>query len=896
MRPEIPLQMVGIIFLVNRLLLNCMSNNIKTVFCKLAWVKLAWVCLVAVFVIASHGNSFADSPCDTPDAVVQEANVLAQKFYAAVSYRGSYQTSKALAEKIHSLGIESEDRLLESRGLIRLAFCEIRFGKWGNSWREKLAECEQICYDKSTRAYAELLMFRGYMGKWRPKKLAAGVFDVKAAIVIASQIQDDMLLAEARHCLADLSLIEGHITEARSEALKALTIAEHHGQEVITAKALYTLVGAFEQEHQSDLALSYAKRLLEIDSENYLANAVVSRVTDPQGFIDKQKQDLAKLQKSGITMIQHSRVANVHEQLGKCLLAQGGASDASESFRKAAQHFKLSGNHTNYVDSIIRAYKCCLDNDVPLGDVEPFVEMLETSRFDYVPSNVVDIVSVLREIDQPDLTAKWRGKLRKLRQETLLFEHERATAAAKQGFELELARRGLVEQVEAEQARTRVEQAKALKQKEADRTFRITLVSLFGICCFSLLAFFSMVNRMAYSKLKREVKVREAAQAKSEELAQQLLQTQKLDVLGTLSAGIAHDFNNTLQAISMLTETVKDSVGTESPSHKHLETILEVTEQGSSLTRGMLVFSGKHETNKISGDLLTLVRETEAMVKHLMPTSIVFSARVKTSLPEILVEMNAAQIKQVLLNLVSNAKDAMPDGGELTIEVSEPAEKPDFVQLTVSDNGKGMSDEVRSRIFEPFFTTKDRGRGTGLGMSMAHGIAEDHGGTIEVQSEVGVGTTIKILLPRVLDEQINSLTPAIASDRGDAGGRLVLLTDDNEYIRLGIRATLEQLGYQVEEAQDGLAALDVYAGMTKKPDLILMDVDLPRLAGPACVDALREKGATAPVIFITGLSSSELNAPVLYKPFTQEDLVKAIREVQQNPNQQDVEKGAGSGS
>ena len=821
--------------------------------------KIVQWCACTILVFGIRSMVLADGPHDLPDSVGDEASILTIKFYQQTHRRHGYGESRAIAEEMHSLGVASKDRRMQARGLIRMAYCEIIYGSWGNSWKENLEECERICEKKGTREHAELLMFRGYMAKWRPKTMPQAKPDLRAAIVIASQIEDDVLLSEAHNLLADLVLLDGETSICRSHALHALEVSRRCGYQLGIKKALNNLTLAFGLEHQDDLALPYAEQLLELAPENLLARDTVLREREPQTYAEEQRALLAALPKTGLSRRQKQSAAEACMSLARSLLPQGRTTEATEMLRQAAQYFKSVGNNTDYVDNLVESYQWSLENGVPIVDVDPFMEMIQTPNLRYMPTHLRQIVRILETTKQPVLAAKWREKLRLVEKQNVLTEHDRDAAAAKQLSELVSARRDLKKEMNAKQAATWF--------------FRVTLVSACLLFGFSLLVFHLLANRKALYTLKQEVEVREAAQAKNEELAQQLLQTQKLDALGTLSAGIAHDFNNTLQAISMLTEVVKD----ESIDNQYLDTILEVTKQGSSLTRGMLVFSGRHETIKSSSDLITLVRETEKMVRHMVPATVSICSKAVCTTDSILVDMNESQIKQVLLNLVINAKDAMPDGGEVIIRISETEETPCRAQLIVSDNGVGMTEEVQARIFEPFFTTKDRGRGTGLGMSMAHGILEDHGGTIAIDSKRGQGTTVKILLPRV-HEQKQSEEPS--SYKLDANGEHVILAEDNEYVRLGIKTTLERLGFQVTETENGLDALEAYSNMTIEPDLILLDVDLPGLDGRDCRKALLEKGTTAPIILMTGLSTNHLVGAVLSKPFTEDDLAKAILSAQ----------------
>lgn len=789
---------------------------------------------------------------------------LVREFYSKVALRNSRQECKAIAEEMHARGVKSNDRTLQARGLMRLAYCEIRYHSWGNKFRDKLRECESICRDQGTLEYAELLLFRGHMGKWRPRKLSQGISDLRTAILIASQIRDDILLAECHLRLADLVMLEGHSAVCRSHALHALTIAEHHGYESAVAYSLYLLASAFGHDGHTELELQYAQRLLELRPTDRFANQVVSQALKPEEFIRQERQILKEVPESGRKVTELDSMAFSHMLIGQALLRQGKAEEARESFILASQLFKKTGNDSNYIEMMIRSYMCRVDNNIPIKDSEAFLKMIQMPALEHIPSNLQGIARILEAMGRHELASHWRKRHRLVEYGTMITEHERAKEAANQRLNLELARRHLEEEVKA-------------KQKSA-WFYRIGLSGMFLLFAFSLLGFHLIGNRKAIAKLKQEVDVRKAAQAKNEELAQQLLQTQKLDALGTLSAGIAHDFNNTLQAVTLLAEAVKQEGDADFADNHHLNTILEVTQQGSTLTRGMLVFSGNHEARKTSQDLVALVKETEAMVKPMVPASIDISLQVGNTSESMIVNMDGAQIKQLLLNLVINAKDAMPEGGKLTIRVRQSDRQPSKALLIVSDTGEGMQDEVRTRIFEPFFTTKDRGHGTGLGLSMVHGIIEDHGGSIDVESKAGGGTTVTISLPTVntyRSENSEPLQRPRPLERGCA-----LLVEDNQYIRLGIRTRLERLGFHVYEAEDGLNALEVYDGMSNKPHLILMDVDLPQLDGQRTLAALRDKGALAPAIFMTGLSTNNIDGPVLAKPFSEDDLINAIVDVQ----------------
>lgn len=833
--------------------------------------------LLCVLITGLYGGQHSFSAEGTsclPGANSPKTDQLAFKFYQLATERARYQDCREIAEEMCAIGVASGDQLQRARGLIRLAYCEIRFGRWGNDWRGKLGEVEGLLTKLGTLGYAELLLFRGHMVKWRPQvPLSLGISDVQAAIVIASQTQNDLLLVEAYNRLADLVLLEGQKAVCRSHALHALKVSDHLGYREGTRRALLILTQAFLFEDKADMALPYAKRLLKIEPSNAVACSALAHFNDSKGYANILRQANDELQALEPNPFQQDQLGRNHMLLGYLLSNRNKSQDAVDHFRLAAQCFKEARNTTNYISSLLKSYTLSLDRNVPIPNIDPLLKMIENREHGSLPLALADIVRILEATDHPSLAGKLRQQLRLASDLSTQREHERAETAATQRLQLENNRRDLEQQIES--------------QKASARLFRITVASAFALFVFSLLAYHLIANRTTLRKLQAEALSREQAQAKSQELTQQLLRTQKLDALGTLSAGIAHDFNNTLHAISMLAELVKAGLEDDSSNQQHLDTILQVTQQGSSLTRGMLLFSRQHETVKSTGDLISLVRETVAMVRHMVPASISIFSEVTCGSSAILVDMNESQIKQVLLNLVINARDAMPEGGDLVVRVGQCNEElGDQAILTISDNGTGMTEEVQSRVFEPFFTTKDRGRGTGLGMSIAHGVLEDHGGSIRFESELGVGTTATLTLPTVHDQRCQSKDANLPVLQ--VNGDRVLLTEDNDYIRWGTKLKLEKLGFRVFEAKDGLDALDVHANMNGECGLVLMDIDLPGLGGPTCVDKLRSRGEKAPVIFMTGMSTSQIEGTVLAKPFTEQALQRAILDVRENHTQQNA--------
>ena len=820
------------------------------------------IVFVAILAFSLHGVATADT-----DFSNDSTTALVRKYYDALLRDDGLNACRLIGEEMRSRGLDSEDRSLRARGLIRIAFCEIRFGTWKGIWRKKLKICERLCEKHGSIEHAELLMFRGHMARWRPNvKLKQGISDLESAIVIARQLEDNILHAEAEFRLAQLLTLEGHASTAQSHALLALKISNHCEYETGVSRSLAFLVRTLYNDRQYELALPYARRLLKISPENLHARTVVSQLSEPQKYVEELREKLDSFPETGLSARQHTQKARYDLVLANTLLEIGKAEEACHYFSESALHFEAAGNPTNYVDAKLLKYLVCVENDIPFDYDQPFFESLkDTDRFDFLPQKMMAITRILHAIDRPEVAAEIGEKLKTASLHNYGVEFKRVDEAMTQQLELDLSRRKLAREIEEE--------------KTSTRNLVATLVGVFLLFSFLLLILHLVANRRALRKLEKEIKNREAAQAKSVELSHQLLQTQKLDALGTFSAGIAHDFNNTLQAIMSMTEMLQLGIDEDSSELEYVKAIQEVTQQGSALTRGMLVFSQTHGAEKTNQDLIALVGETESMVRRIVPASITISSEVACSSPTLSVEMNDSQIKQMLLNLVINAKDAMPDGGELSIRIRESQEAPVRAEIIVSDTGVGMTKEVKTKIFEPFFTTKGRGQGTGLGMSMAHGIVKDHGGSIAVKSSLGAGTQVTIQLPTATpkqDERQETVT-----SKFDSNGGVVLLTEDNEQIRKGVKLKLEHLGFEVLEAKDGFGALEAHSEMLGDLDLIMMDIDLPGLNGRECLQKLREKGETAPAIFMTGLSPNQIDGVVLPKPFSESALLQAITNVQQ---------------
>ncbi|HEX6534720.1 MAG TPA: PAS domain S-box protein [Gemmatimonadaceae bacterium] len=382
-------------------------------------------------------------------------------------------------------------------------------------------------------------------------------------------------------------------------------------------------------------------------------------------------------------------------------------------------------------------------------------------------------------------------------------------------------------------------------------------------------------------------------------LEEQLRQAQKLEAVGRLAGGIAHDFNNILTAISSNAELARAIVPRGSPAREDLDEIRRAIARGSALTRQLLAFGRRQVLQPRVLDLNEVVLGAERLLTRLVTEDIQITLQLDQELWP--VRADPGQLEQVLMNLVVNARDAMPHGGLLVIHTSnatidEPVqgvglvvEAGDYVRLEVRDSGVGMDAATRARLFEPFFTTKAHGRGTGLGLATVYGIVEQSGGMIEVQSEPERGSAFCILLPRAdqIEGEEAQRSGLTVPERRPS--ETVLLVEDEEAVRSSLRRLLERSGFRVVEARDGLEALEVWEreGAEAGVDLVLSDVVMPRLGGRELLEELRSRAPGARVLLMSGYTAdthavSELlgtGAALIEKPFAIEVLLARVRQM-----------------
>jgi two-component system, cell cycle sensor histidine kinase and response regulator CckA len=384
------------------------------------------------------------------------------------------------------------------------------------------------------------------------------------------------------------------------------------------------------------------------------------------------------------------------------------------------------------------------------------------------------------------------------------------------------------------------------------------------------------------------ITIRDVTEA--QQMEAQLRQAQKMEAIGLLTGGMAHDFNNLLTVVLANADLVLEAL----PEDMHelrdeVGQMIQAATRGSDMVRKLLAFSRREALERRPVVLEALLAETQALLTRLLPSNISVRAEAQPELPGILADPGAVQ--HMLLNLATNARDAMPSGGTLTMRGAyEPdAELPDgrmapMVTVTVEDTGRGMSEDVLVHLFEPFFTTKAPGDGTGLGMAMIYGLVQQHEGTIRVESTLNVGTRVIIALP-LAEFTVPNATPRSSLLVREGASELILLVEDEEMVRRAGRRILEKHGYRVLQAADGQEAMELLRERGDEIALIVSDVVMPRMGGRELYASLREEGFVMPFLFTSGytdrMSSDTValdpNVPVLPKPWTWTELTASVR-------------------
>lgn len=382
-------------------------------------------------------------------------------------------------------------------------------------------------------------------------------------------------------------------------------------------------------------------------------------------------------------------------------------------------------------------------------------------------------------------------------------------------------------------------------------------------------------------------------------LEQQLLQAQKMESIGVLAGGIAHDFNNLLSGILGYASLLKTKLPV-GQFYKYADTIENSAVKAARLINQLLTFSRAEKSSKKIIDLNSIIRETIQILERAIDKSIRIQPEIEESVWAL--EADPFQIEQVLLNICINARDAMPDGGILTIKTENtsiteinpaiyselPAGR--YVRLSVSDTGVGMEKNIQSKIFDPFFTTKDKTKGTGLGLAVVYGIIKNHNGHIHIESEPGKGARFDLYIPASTKRPVEPV-PGKESKETFAGNEIILLVDDEEVVRGLGKEILEYQGYKVILAGNGLEALGIYEKQMQRIDLVILDIIMPGISGVQTFERLKAVNPAVKVIFSSGYNSNGCNAPALkansvkfiQKPYKMEEISAMVRRALDEP-------------
>ncbi|MBN1609138.1 MAG: response regulator [Polyangiaceae bacterium] len=397
--------------------------------------------------------------------------------------------------------------------------------------------------------------------------------------------------------------------------------------------------------------------------------------------------------------------------------------------------------------------------------------------------------------------------------------------------------------------------------------------------------------------ISEDITERKRMEAEREKLEEQLRMSHKMEAIGSLAGGVAHDFNNLLSLILSHTEFAMEGLSEGNPLKDDLLQVKAASVRAAALTRQLLAFSRKLVLQPVALDLNDIAAGVEKMLRRVLGEDIEFAQSLAPGLGTVWAD--PGQIEQVLMNLVVNARDAMPRGGKLTIETanveldeeyaaSHPSVKPgSYVELAVTDTGCGMDERTKARLFEPFFTTKERGKGTGLGLSTVYGIVKQSGGSIWVYSEPAQGTTFKIYLPRELSATPVMVSKAPTGPTRTTGTETILVVEDDEALRAVTRRTLCAAGYTVLTARDGEEALQSVLQHTGDIHLLLTDVVMPRMGGRELAEALSRTRPALKVLYVSGYTDDAIvhhgvldpETHFLAKPITAADLTRKVREV-----------------
>ncbi|TAK16585.1 MAG: PAS domain-containing sensor histidine kinase [Acidobacteria bacterium] len=377
-------------------------------------------------------------------------------------------------------------------------------------------------------------------------------------------------------------------------------------------------------------------------------------------------------------------------------------------------------------------------------------------------------------------------------------------------------------------------------------------------------------------------------------LERELRQAQRMESIGLLAGGVAHDFNNLLTVIGASAEMLEEECAGREPAHALVTDIQHASQRAAGLTRQLLAFSRRDVIDPRVTSLNAVVADTEKMLRRLIGEDLELTTSADPGAPPVLIDPD--QWSQVLINLAVNARDAMPSGGRLSIATRDARITHDeshhharlrpghYAMLEITDTGSGMTPEVRARIFDPFFTTKEKGHGTGLGLSVVHGIVQQCHGHVDVESEVGAGTTFRIYLPASAPVDA---APAVASPTVARGHGVILLVEDEAAVRTVAARFLRRAGYTVVTANNGHEAIRMLDELAEPVDLLITDVVMPGAGGRAVADAMHARFPTTPVLYTSGYTEQAVlhhgvrrtEVAFISKPYSSKSLVEKVAEL-----------------
>jgi two-component system, cell cycle sensor histidine kinase and response regulator CckA len=399
-----------------------------------------------------------------------------------------------------------------------------------------------------------------------------------------------------------------------------------------------------------------------------------------------------------------------------------------------------------------------------------------------------------------------------------------------------------------------------------------------------------------YQAVGKNITAKKKAEAEKEKIREQLYQSQKMEVVGKLAGGIAHDFNNLLTAINGYADLALKKLGPEDQTVNDIKVIKDCGLRAAKLTQQLLGFSRKQIIEMKNIDINVIISELEKMMDRLIGKDIILITELEDS--NCIVQADSGQIEQVLINLIVNARDAMPNGGKIRTgcrhinklpeSITEPDDKTvdGYVEIYVKDSGTGMSEEIKNKIFEPFFTTKDVGKGTGLGLATVFGIVKQNNGIIHVESSIGEGSQFSVFLPAV-QLNIDEVPVQETEEELPRGTETILLVEDEESIREFVTSILDEFGYKVIEASNGIQAFEIAEKGEKFIDLLLSDIRMPLMSGPELAVKVRNLYPDIKVLFVSGHTDNDIirqdiadsKASFLQKPFSYEGLINKVRAV-----------------